>query len=173
MKNAAMRFCGYSLRHNPATLRIDCAENIRELGSPCCAPKSACLGNRLRHIVGEGELYGADCIEQFRALEKLCANGEEGLLSLPKMPSIHAYLKELRMLAEPKEDMLKYRFEFVESRRSENKTPDAAYYMTVVPNESLWDIAYRYKMPIETLVHLNPQIRYIDWLEEGERVRLC
>lgn len=173
MKNAAMRFRGHTLHHNPATLRIECAENVRELAFPYAAPKSEYLGNRLRHIVGEGELYGEDCIEQFRALEKLCADGGEGLLSLSHTPSIHAYLKELRMIAEPKENVLSYRFEFIEAKPPAGEGPCSGYYETIVPDESLWDIAYRYRIPIDTLVRLNPQIRYIGFLEQGEKVRLC
>lgn len=173
MKNVPLRFRGHALHHNPETLRIECAGHIRELNSPCRTPKSEYLGNRLRRVIGEGELYGADCIEQFRALEKLCADGEEGLLSLPKMPSMHAYLRELRMIAEAKEDVLSYRFEFIESQPAAQDVSGGGYYETVVANESLWNIAYRYRTTVEDLVRLNPQIAHIGALDARERVRLC
>ncbi len=173
MKNVAMRFCGYDFHHNPATLKIESEGNIRELTSPCCEPKADHLGYRLRHISGEGELYGADCIAQFRELMRLHENGTSGLLTLPHMPPIEAYLKELQMLAQPKEDVLTYRFEFVEQSRCDVPKEAFEYYETIVPGESLWDIGYRYHVAIDTLVGLNPQIEYIDSLKEGERVRLC
>lgn len=173
MKNVPMRFCGYTFHHNPATLKIESAGNIRELTSPCCEPQSAHLGNRLRRIIGEGELYGADCIAQFERLQKLHDDEREGLLSLPKMPAVHAYLKELKMTAQPKEDVLGYRFVFIEAQPAEKDNGIPDYYDTLVIGESLWDISYRYRVTIDTLVRLNPQIRYIDALKEGERVRLC
>ena len=173
MRNVAMRFCGFTFHHNPATLKIESAGNIRELESPCCEPHSEHLGNRLRRISGEGELYGADCIAQFRQLQRLFEKGTAGLLSLPHMPAMSAYLRELQMTAQPKENVLGYRFVFIEAQPRDNGGNLPEYYETIVPDESLWDISYRYQVPIEELVRLNPQIRYIDDLDAGERVRLC
>ena len=173
MKNVSMRFCGYTFHHNPATLVIDRSGNIRELTSPCCTPAGAHLGSRLTHISGEGELYGADCIRQYRLLEKLHDSEKAGLLSLPHMPPMTAYLKELRMTAQPKENVLGYRFEFVEAEKpaADDMTDDS--YMTQTDGESLWDVSYLYGVGIDTLVRLNPQIKRIDALSAGEKVRLC
>lgn len=173
MKNVPMRFCGHTLHHNPATLKIESVGNIRELNSPCCEPQSEHLGNRLRRISGEGELYGADCIVQYRQLCGLFEKAEAGLLSLPHMPAICAYLGELRMIAEPREDVLTFRFAFIEAQPPAKDDSAVSYYDTLVAGESLWDISYRYHVPMAVLVQLNPQIKYIDSLDEGERVRLC
>lgn len=173
MKNVSMRFCGYTFHHNPATLKVENAGNIRELISPTCEPQSAHLGRKPIRITGEGELFGADCIAQFEALQKLFDEGGKGLLSLPKMPAIHAYLKELQMTAQPKENVLTYRFEFIEATPPAKSAEHPEYYETIVEGESLWDISYRYDASIDTLIRLNPQIRYIDALDDGERVRLC
>lgn len=173
MKNAPMRFDGMSLRHNPAALRIENRENIRELGSPCCEPDSVGLGIAMRRISGEGELYGADCIAQYRALEALHRSGRRAKLVLPHMPPLYAYLKELSLTAEPKEDVLSYRFTFIEAQSPRRARQGARYYLTLSQGESLWDIAYVTGTPVETLASLNPQIPYIDDLREGERVRLC
>ena len=173
MKNVAMRFCGVSFHHNPATLKIENAGNIREILSPCREAQSVHLGNRLRRISGEGELYGADCIAQYERLQALFDSGEKGVLSLPHMPAIYACLKELRMTAEPKENVLAYRFVFWETEPPAKDDHVREYYETVVPGESLWDIGCICRVPIDVLVGLNPQIKYIDALEKGERVRLC
>lgn len=173
MKNVPMRFCGYPFHHNPAALKIEYIGNIRELTSPCCEPQSDHLGKKLRKITGEGELYGADCIQQFERLQSLFDSEQAGLLSLPKMPSVYAYLKELQMIAQTKENVLGYRFVFIEARPTAKDKEKPDCYETIVDNESLWDISYRYDTPIETLVSLNPGIKYIDTLSKGERVRLC
>ena len=173
MKNAAMRFCGYTFPHNPAALKIENTGNIRELNSPCCEPGSMHLGSRLRRISGEGELYGADCIAQFEELQRLFERGEEGLLSLPKQPAIYAYLKELQMTAQPKENVLGYRFVFLEARPPEKDNAVIESYETCTAGESLWGVSYRFGVPIDELVRLNPQIKYIDSLDSGEKVRLC
>ena len=173
MKNVPMRFCGYTLHHNPSNLKVESFSSVHELYSPCCKPESIHLGNRLRRIRGEGELYGADCIAQFRRLHTLYEQQEKGLLSLPHMPSMTAYLRELDMIAEPKENVLGYRFEFVEAHPHAEGAYDAQVHVTLVEGESLWDISHHYGVPIDELVRLNPQVRYIDMLDEGERVRLC
>ena len=173
MKNVPMRFCGVFFHHNPATLKIENNGNIREHLSPCCEPQSAHLGNRLRRISGEGELYGADCLTQFQALQSLFDSKEIGLLMLPHMPAIRAYLKELQLIAEPKENVISYRFVFTEAQPPAKDGAARTVYETLVEGESLWDIGYLFRVPIETLVRLNPQIRYIDSLQQDERVRLC
>ncbi len=173
MKNVPMRFCGYTFHHNPATLTIGNAGNIRELISPTCEPQSAHLGRKPVRITGEGELYGADCIAQFEALQKLFYQGRKGLLSLPGMPAVYAYLKELEMIAQPKENVLGYRFTFIEAIPTPQSAEQPEFYETIVADESLWDIGYRYGVPVDTLIRLNPQIKYIDALDDGERVRLC
>ena len=168
-----MRFCGYTLHHNPEKLKIESFSTLLELRSPCCEPESVHLGNRLRRIRGEGELYGADCIAQFLRLHALFERKEKGILSLPHMPSLTAYLRELDMIAEPEENVLGYRFVFVEAEPPTRGAYDAQVHETLVEGESLWDISYRYNVPMDVLVRLNPQVKYIDHLDEGERVRLC
>lgn len=173
MKNVPMRFCGYTFHHNPATLKIEHTGRLRELEHPYSLPYAEHLGNRLRRVTGEGELYGADCIAQFLKIKDLFENGEAGLLSLPRIPAMYAYLKELTMTAEPKEDILTYRFLFVEAHLPEREESSRESYETIVDCESLWDISYRFGVPIDTLVQLNPQIGYIDTIAEGVSVRLC
>ena len=89
------------------------------------------------------------------------------------MPAIRAYLKELQLIAEPKENVISYRFVFTEAQPPAKDGAARTVYETLVEGESLWDIGYLFRVPIETLVRLNPQIRYIDSLKQDERVRLC
>ena len=173
MKNVPMRFGGYTFGHNPAKLRIEDAANIVSLVTPCMPADSLHLGFGLRVIRGEGELCGADCIRQFCGLYALYERGEKGLLLLPHMPPMTAYLRELRLIAEPTEDVVGISFTFIEAR-GEQSAPTPERVCTVAADGgNLWDIAYRYDKSIDSLVRLNPQIRDIAELNAGEKVRLC
>lgn len=173
MRFAPMRFNGMSLRHNPEKLRITGSHQVKEYFSPCCEADSVSLGRELRRIAGEGELCGADCIAQYQALEKLQVSGKRAKLVLPHMQPLYAYLKELELTAKPVDNVLSYRFLFVEAQSPRPEFQGAECYLTVSDGESLWDISYTYGVPIERLTALNPQIPLIDDLNEGERVRLC
>lgn len=173
LKNAPIRFCGFSLHHNPHQLTIENTANVRELVTPCCQPDSVHLGLGLRRISGEGELYGADCLAQYHALEQLHRSQSLGKLILPHMVPLYAYLKELRMTAEAHDDVLRFRFVFTEACSPRKSRRSSEIYVTQEPDESLWDIAYHSGVPIERLTELNPQIAHIDRLVQGERVKLC
>ena len=71
MKNAPMRFCGMSLHHNPAKLSVLNSANTRRLTVPFTAPDTQHLGVGLWVVKGEGELYGADCMDQYMQLREL------------------------------------------------------------------------------------------------------
>ena len=173
MKNVPMRFDGFSFGHNPSKLRIEDADNITAILPPFGAPDSVRLGRRLRVVRGEGELSGADCIAQYNRLHDLYEQGRRGLLSLPHMAPMTAYLKELTLSAEPKEDLLSFSFVFIEARPETGAVNERGFYTVTRQGESLWDIAYRFGKDIDALVAQNPQIRDIDGLNAGERVRLC
>ena len=173
MKLVPMRYAGYSFRHNPSKLKIEDEANIVSLISPWSPPDSRHLGRRLRIIRGEGELYGADCIEQYRQLSRLYEREEKGILSLPKMAPMTAYLRELQLIAEPQEDVLRFTFSFVETQGEQRAVDPEPCYLVESDGESLWDIAYANGVEIDTLVRLNPQICRIADLAAGEKVRLC
>lgn len=172
MRYAPMRFCGLGLSHNPHTLSVSDSGNLRELVSPCCEPDSESLGLKLRTVSGEGEFCGGNCMEQYRQLETLLREQRCGKLMLPQRQPMYAYLRELSLTAEPLDDVVKYRFRFVQAQSPRAGGKGDAYYTTKVRGESLWDIGYRFQVAIEKLVALNPQIAMIDDLKEKERVRL-
>ena len=173
MKYAPMRFDGLSLRHSPEKLIIDGKNHIREYTSPCCRADSNNLGAELCRVSGEGELCGADCIAQYQALEKLQKTGKRSKLVLPHMQPIYAYLKELSLTAKPVDHVISYRFVFVEAQSPRMEQSEHSFYVTQTAGENLWDISYSFRVAIEQLIALNPQIPFIDELNKGERVRLC
>lgn len=173
MRFAPMRFSGMSLRHNPEKLSISGSDHVRVYHSPCCDADSRSLGRELRRIEGEGEFCGKDCIAQYQALEQLHIRSKRAKLVLPHMEPMYAYLKELKMTAKPVDDVLSYRFLFIEAQSLRPEAQNTEFYLTKTDGESLWDIAYAYDVPIERLTVLNPQIPLIDELSRGERVRIC
>lgn len=173
MKNAPMRFGGMSLSHNPHKLIIERESNIVELSPPCCDADSVDLGGKISRISGEGELYGADCMKRFASLEALQRERVRAKLSLPRRRPIYAYLKELELIAEPVDNVLKYRFVFIQAQSPRKSERFAVYHTVTQAGESLWDIAYAYKTPIEKLIELNTAIPYIDSIDEGVKVRIC
>lgn len=173
MKLAPMRFCGMSMRYNPEKLSISGKNRVQEYLSPCCEADSEFLGKELYRISGEGVLFGADCIEQYQRLELFRINRTPSKLVLPKLQPMYAYLKELSVAAEPKDDVLRYRFVFIETKSPYKGMLRERFYVTVSQGESLWDIAYAFGRPIEDLTALNPQIPLIDDIRKGERVRIC
>lgn len=173
MKNVPMRFAGYTFRHNPSKLRIEDTAQIMRILSPDKAPDSRRLNRGLRTVSGEGEMYGADCLGQYSGLLALYEQGERGLLSLPHIPPMTAYLKELHLAAEPQEDVLRFSFTFIETLGAQQEPDAEPFYTVTAQGESLWDIAYMNGRTIDELVRLNPQIRYIAELNAGEKVRLC
>ena len=173
MKNVPMRYAGLPFLHNPSKLTIEDKANIMSLISPCAPPDSLRLGRGLRTVRGEGELYGADCLEQYRRLAALCEREEKGILSLPKLPPMTAYLKELRLTAEPHEDLVSFSFTFIEALGEQSAVTADSVYTVVSDGESLWDVAYLHGLSIDRAVELNPHIRYIASHSAGEKVRLC
>lgn len=173
MKLAPMRFGGVSMRHNPAKLSISGKNRIHESLSPCCEADSRVIGRELRRIAGEGVLCGEDCIEQYRLLEEMQINRTPAKLVPAKMQPLYAYLKELVLTAEPKDNILHYRFLFIETQSPRMSVQSGARYLKASQGDSLWDISYLCGTPIEQLTALNPQIPFIDDIGEGERVRIC
>ncbi len=173
MKNAPLRFCGLSLRHNPEKLVIDEKDRIHTYLSPCCDADSDSLYRELCRVTGEGEFCGEDCMEQYKALERLQLSRRRGKLILPGRTPIYAYLKELSLIAKPVDNVLSYRFVLIQAKSPRQHTLGTPDDYIADEGDSLWDIADAYAVPIEKLVALNPQIALIDELSAGERVKLC
>lgn len=173
MKNAPMRFDGLSLRHNPETLSVSGKSAVKEYASPCCDTDSDSLYKEPLCISGEGELSGADCIDQYIALKELQRTRKPAKLVLPRMEPLYAYLKELSLTAKRVDNVLSYRFVFVEAKSPRQHTAGTDSPYIASQGESLWDIAYAKDISVEQLVALNPQIPLINSLSAGERVKLC
>ena len=160
MKLVPMRFKGVEWRHNPREITFALDKTVHELPSPFGKAIVQNAGRKNRIIKGEGELFGEDCTEQFRALAELFKSGGSGILAIPKLGSLHAVFESLTLKGYPKNDVLTYGFVFREvMERERADKPDSH---TAADGETLWDISYLYNIEIDRLVALNPDIRRPD-----------
>lgn len=173
MKHAPMRFCGYTLHHNPKSIEIKDKRNLAELKVPYGGSLIQDMGNGLKMVTGNGEFFGPDCMCQYQMLLSLLREGRCGLLSLSGYGPIFARLASLELSQPPAEDFLSYRFVFMEERKEVPANfADGKKFHTAEENETLWDIAFWYGASMETLINKNPQIRRPDCLKAGMKVRL-
>lgn len=165
-----MRFCGVQWHHNPRRISFECEKNINELQSVSGRALVQNCGRKNMLIKGEGELYGADCMQQFERLFELFKTSGAGILSVSGISPVYAVFEELKIAGMPKPDILTYGFVFREIMQKKHAGKPVSHIAR--DGENLWDISEKYGISIDTLVTLNPQIRRPDIVDEGEAVRL-
>lgn len=173
MSNSMMRFKGYSLEHNPETLKISSDKNIAR--QSVIQGKSVVreTGANGRVITGEGKIYGENCIYKFLKLFKLKEEGGSGILSIPDTKPFYAFFSSLEFAADPTPELITYKFVFREDCSKPDTLLSVEKYYVTDSGEDLWDVSYRFKIPAETLLSLNPDIKRADEIAEGTRLKIC
>lgn len=160
--NVNLRFAGVTMSHNPKTLKITQSKKINSVGLVGGEKRLDSVSDNISKISGTGEIYGSNCFSVYEELMKLCFTNKAGVLSVPKLGTFRAVLEDVSVLAEPRENFLSVAFVFrMVSCTDAPKKIMPEQFIKPVGGESLWDIAYRYDVPIEKLVVLNPHIRKI------------
>lgn len=113
-----LRFKEYVFRHNPAKLKVSRCQKISRSSCYGFGEHLQLLGDGLTVVEGEGELFGADAVEQFYALQKLVGQGA-GLLSGAGLEPMQAVLEEAKMLGVGGQELVEYRVRFVEERKAQ------------------------------------------------------
>lgn len=170
MKLVPMRFKGFSWHHNPREITFECGRKVNEHKSPFGKAYIQDTGRNNMIVKGVGELYGTDCMEQFNRLLQLFKSGGQGVLAIPKLTPIYAIFESIKILGEPKPDVLTYSFVFREVM--ERKT-DAKPLSYIAENETLWDISHKFDISIDELVALNIHIKRPDIVLDGSVIKLC
>lgn len=171
--SVTMRFGGLSVSHNPKTLKITRSKKISSVGLVGGVSRLSNVCDDISKISGTGELYGEDCFLVYDRLLRMCFKNKAEILAIPELGAFRAVLEEISVLAEPKDNFLSVAFSF--RAVSSGKEPERILperYCEANRDESLWDISYRFDVPVENLVRLNPHIRKILKLKEGEKVRI-
>ena len=167
----AMRYKGVQWRHNPREISFVCDKFVTETGTPNGTAAIQSTGRKNLRVKGKGELYGADCMEQFEQLFALFREGGVGILSVAKLSPLYAVFESLTVTGKPKPDVLTYEFTFREVM--EKKRADKAVRYVAGENERLWDVSYRFNVPVETLLSLNTWVKRPDLPLNGRAVVLC
>ena len=170
MKLVPMRFKGFSWHHNPREITFECGRKVNEHKSPFGKAYIQDTGRNNMIVKGVGELYGTDCMEQFNSLLQLFKSGGQGVLAIPKLTPIYAIFESIKILGEPKPDVLTYSFVFREVM--ERKT-DAKPLSYIAENETLWDISHKFDISIDELVALIIHIKRPDIVLDGSVIKLC
>ncbi len=171
MKLVPMRFKGFEWHHNPAQISFECDKQINELKSPNGEAYIQNMGRKNMKISGSGQLFGEDCLEQFDRLFKIFRQGGSGVLAIDGIEPVYAVFESIKILGQPKPDILEYSFVFREIMESKSKNTLSVH--IAKEGENLWDISYVYGASVDRLVELNPNVKRPDVLEEGTEVALC
>ena len=92
---------------------------------------------------------------------------------MPGMDSFLAVFKELKLVGNSMPNVLTYNFEFWEELTSDMTDLDLREdFYTVLDGDTLWSIAVKVEIPVETLLALNTNIKSPNQLVPGEKVRL-
>lgn len=168
MNLMTMRFKGFTWQVNPTALNLECERNVKETLLPFAGGFAADLGAKKRRVTGQGYFVGGNCMEQWRQLEDIFAQGGPGSLQLPGQEPFLAIMDGLKLLGQEGSGRVKYGFSFTEYRGGERWKGQGRH--LAAAGESLWDYAGRYGWDIEELRRANLHIRDIACLEQGEEV---
>ena len=167
-----MSFKKFVFPVNPAVIRIAYKRSIARQPIPYANSVTQDMGRDSRIVTGEGEFYGTDCQQQFESLKRIFDEGGGGMLYIPSQKPIYALFGDLQMIGSYIEGVIGYRFTFTESFEKSSDQSDCECLGN--STKTLWDISYEFRVAVEELMELNPDIARPDQvIRAGRRVRLC
>lgn len=187
-KLANMRYKTFTWPHNPRTYTIRFERRMASHDTPYRKSRLEAMGLAHRVMRGEGEFFGPQAYEQFKALACLFYENTPGVLYHPVWQTVNAYFVELALEQEPRAEYVRYSFAFWEcgdekrtfglkelaEEKENSKTggESGAVYHTVVHGDTLWAIAQQYNLSLTQLIARNPQIKNPNLILPGEKVRV-
>ena len=189
-----MRYKGYTWPHNPRVYSIDYERKMATNKVPFGLYYLQDLGRTRRVMEGEGEFVGEGAYSQFGELANVFHENGPGLLIHPVWQAASAYFVTLRLEQEPLPNYVRYSFSFWEdvdyysgaasvqtagsiggtgTGTGPSPAAGASTRYRVVQGDTLWGIAQRFGLPLETLVALNPQIKNPNLIRPGDEVRVA
>lgn len=184
-----MRFKNYVWPHNPRVYEIGYERTMASHKVPGGLYVLQSLGRTNRVMRGEGEFVGEGAYDEFKKLATVFYEESPGMLVHPVWQNAKAWLVKLSLQQEPREDYVRYSFEFWEcyegydtavrpatlatgvlSPAGSGVIGRAVY--TVKAGDTLLGIANAAGVEKSTLMALNPGIRNPNLLETGSKIYL-
>lgn len=172
-----MKYGDYTWPHNPRTYEILYNRRIVCHKVPFGLYVLQDMGREQRILRGEGEFTGRGAYDEFKRLATMFYSSESKILVHPVWQSAPAWFVRLKLKQEPREDYVKYEFEFWEcfegyetaaipvmKATSEKETPSAAVGTerkthVIRRGDTLWGLAKANGLTLAQLLEKNPQIR--------------
>ena len=143
-----MRFDSFVWPNNPRTYTLSCKRQTAVHKIPMGGFAVQDLGRTATVMQGEGEFFGAGAYDTFQELLSVFQKGGQQMLVHPVWQTASAYFTELTLTQEPRDDYVAYRF------------------------TTLWEICTAYRLSMQALLRLNPQIAKPNSVAAGTRVRV-
>jgi spore coat assembly protein SafA len=185
-----MRYKDYVWPHNPETYSVTWQRKIAVHKVPFGRYCMQEMGKSYRVMRGGGTFMGADAYLEFRRLAAVFDQDGAGLLVHPVWRAAEAYFVSLQLTEEPMPDFVRYTFEFWEdcgqnagltavstvnsggtASNSEESAESVVWY-TVKKGDTLWGIAKKYGVTLQSLIAANPQIKNPNLIYTGNQVRI-
>ena len=188
MNLTPMRYKDYVWPYNPETCAVTWERKIAVQKIPFGGYCLQDLGLTCRVMRGEGTFTGPGAYEEFQKLSEVFRSGGPGLLVHPVWQTASAYFTSLELREEPLPDYVRYSFVFWEREGASTgltEVPVEAVesagggivsageqqtVYTVGRGDTLWGIANRYGVTLQSLIRRNPQIKNPNLIYPGDRV---
>ena len=176
----AMRYKTFTWPNNPGHYTLSCerltAAHKIPMGDYCVQD----LGRSCTVLRGEGEFFGPDAYEQFRALTEVFRSAGAGELRHPVWRCSRAVFTRLELAQEPREDYVAYSFEFCEGTPMDAQGAGAAAslrssarnYHVMQQGESAWSVCAAFGLTMQQLLAMNPGIGNPNEMTQGTAVRV-
>jgi spore coat assembly protein SafA len=188
MNLTPMRYKDYVWPYNPETCAVTWERRVAARKIPFGGYCLQDLGLTCRVMRGEGTFTGDGAYQEFQKLTAVFRSDGPGLLVHPVWQTASAYFTALELQEKPLPDYVRYAFEFweqegsvtgltrvsVEQAASSGRGSSAASGQTAVytvrKGDTLWGIANRYGVSLQSLILKNPQIKNPNLIYPGDKV---
>lgn len=167
-----LKFGDYTFMHNPEKLTVSNRLSGSTAVMPYCGSRYETVALENARFKGKGVITGENCFEKLLLLLEALKSGKSRLLSISPFPSVKAVLTALEYTLTPKENTIDIDFEFTASSSAARLESEIPHTVAADNGESLWDISYKYGIPVESLLQLNPAVKRPDILENGQVITL-
>ncbi len=173
MKNfTEMKFGEYTFLHNPKSISFSNKLNgVKNIYPYQCSNYSALITDNTV-ISGNGKITGDNRFYKLLSLLE-CLDGNERLLSISPFPSVRAVLTSLDYTIGAEDGVIEISFVFTCSTSKAATDDTLPLSVTADGEETLWDISYKYNIPVEALLALNTFVKRPDELKKGWVIKLC